>query len=294
MAGERTGCRVRMSSEVRDWLATLLAEDRQVGRTVGEAVTVLLESGFGAPFVLPLESALRGQHPGIALDHCYQRQLRLLRGVRRSLADLATARKRLELRIGQEVTADARRRYEDLVAEEVRATLFSQRVQARVDAFRARKEVVKAGYTAALANRTLDEAFAAFDESYVSGRAADEVAPAHAAADEMLRAAAELERQLGADTQPEISELRLEASDLRLLFAVTPSDTAVLLVVGIGHDDWGQWYAEALQLAQAELELQDDDFTGYDLAAFLSEYFPGEEAAVRAGAARLIEPNRAG
>jgi hypothetical protein len=37
--------RVRMSSEVRDWLATLLAEDHQVGRVVGEAVTVLFEGG---------------------------------------------------------------------------------------------------------------------------------------------------------------------------------------------------------------------------------------------------------
>ncbi|GLY91512.1 hypothetical protein [Actinoallomurus iriomotensis] len=251
-----------MSSEVRNWLATLLAEDHRLGRTVGAAVTVLFQGGFGpgAPYVIPLESALRDQHPGIALDHSYQRQLRLLQRVRRRPGDLEQ---------------------------------FAQRAQASVDAFGVRKEAVKAAYTAALAQRTIDEALAAFDESYVPGRAADEVAPARAAADEMLRAAAELERQLGTDTEPEISELRLDAFDLRLLFAAESSDTAVLLVVGIGHDDWDQWYAEALPLARAELELQDDDFTGYDLAAFLSEYFPGEETAVQA-AARLIEPNRAG
>jgi hypothetical protein len=58
-----------MSREVRAWPAALLAEDHRV---VGEAVTVLFQGGFepGAPFVIPLESALRAQHPGIALDHC--------------------------------------------------------------------------------------------------------------------------------------------------------------------------------------------------------------------------------
>jgi hypothetical protein len=76
-----------------------------------------------------------------------------------------------------------------------------------------------------------------------------------------------------------------------LIFAICA--TAVLLVVGIGHDDWSEWYEEALPLVRAELQLQDDDFTGYDLAAFLAEYFPGEEAEVQAGATRLIERNRA-
>ncbi|WP_329252060.1 hypothetical protein OG417_08240 [Actinoallomurus sp. NBC_01490] len=289
MTGERT--RVRMSREVRAWLAALLAEDHQMGRVVGEAVTVLFQGGFepGAPFVIPLESALRDQHPGIALDHSYQRRLRLFQRVRRSVADLATARRRLELRIGAggldpDTLAETRRQYEEVVGEEARAALFSRRIQAGLNVFAARKEAVKAGYAAALANRTIDEAFAAFDESYVPGRPVDDVAPARAAADDMLRGAAELEQWLGGDTAPEISELRLETSELRLLFAVVSPDTAVLLVVGIGHDDWDRWYEQALPLARDELELEDGEFTGYDLTTFLTEYFPGEEAEIQAAA----------
>ncbi|WP_433178288.1 PspA/IM30 family protein [Actinoallomurus sp. CA-150999] len=290
-----------MSREVRDWLATLLAEDQQAGRVVGEAVTVLFEggSGLGEPLVVPLQPLLRAEHPRIALDHAYQRQRELLHRIRRSVADLATERKRLELRIGgghldQEALADARRRYAELVATEEQATLSVQRLQARVDAFRVRKEAVKARYTAAQVKQDIDQAFAALDESHVPGSAADDVTLAQAATAELLHAAADLEQRLGVDVAPEmLSELRLATADLRLLFAAESPDTAVLLVVGIGHDDWSEWYEEALPLARAELQLQDDDFTGYDLAAFLSEYFPGEEAEVQAGATRLIELNRA-
>jgi hypothetical protein len=51
---------------------------------------------------------------------------------------------------------------------------------------------------------------------------------------------------------------------------------------------------ELLQAA-ADLEhrLRDDDFTGYDLATFLAEYFSGEETEVRTAAIRLAELNRA-
>jgi hypothetical protein len=289
--------RVRMSSEVRDWLAALLAEDHQVGRLVGEAVAVLFERGSGLVehLVIPMESVLRAERPTIALDHAYQRQLELLQRVRRSVADLATARKRVELRIGagdldQGALADARRRYGELVASEEQAVLSSQRLEAGVEAFRSRKEAVKAGYTAALAKQQVDEAFAALGDPHGSGLTADDLAPARSATEELLRDAAELERRLGgADASEVLSELRLESADLRVVFAAESPQTAVLLVVGIGREDWGQWYDEALPLAQAELQREDDDFTTYDRAAFLSEYFPGEEAEVQAGATRLIE-----
>jgi hypothetical protein len=254
---------------------------------------------LGEPLVIPLESRLRAEHPRIALDRSYQHQLGLLQRVRRSVADLATARKRLELQIGgadlgHEALADARQRYEELVAKEEQATLSSQRLQVRVSAFRARIDAVKAGYTAALAKQEIYEAFAALGEAHVPGLTGDDMARAQAATYELLRATVDLEKQLGVDAAPEVlSELRLETADLRLLFAAESPDTAVLLVMGIGRDDWGEWYNEALPLAQAELDPHDDDFTRYDLAAFLSEYFPGEEPEVQAGAHRLIELNRA-
>jgi hypothetical protein len=116
------------------------------------------------------------------------------------------------------------------------------------------------------------------------------MARARAATDELLRIAADLERQLGGDGPETLSELRLGTVDLRLLFAAGSPDTAVLLVVGVGADDWGEWYAEALPLARAELH--EDDLTTYDKATFLAEYFPGQETEIQAAATRLIEANR--
>ncbi|GII55519.1 hypothetical protein Pth03_39080 [Planotetraspora thailandica] len=291
--------RVRMSAEVRDWLSTLVAQDHEKGRAIGEAVAVLFEcdAETGAPLVVPLQSALRTQSPGSALDYCYRRLLQLLQRIRRDVADMAAARKRLGLQIsraGHEQNARvARRRYEELVREEERAALQSQRLQAKVDAFRVRKEVVKANYTAAQARQEIDKAFAAAGEPSMSERAVDDMTAVHAAISELLQVADDLQRQLSDDAANEgTSELRLESADLRLLFAAESPDTAVLLVVGMGQD-WGAWYDEALPLAQAERELAGDDFTDYDLATFLSEYFPGEETEVRAGAFRLIELNRA-
>ena len=120
--------RVRMSAEVREWLAALPGEDEQTARLVGSAVTVLFAGGMlGPPLVTPLESLLRTEHPGSALDHSYQRQLELLQVVRRSVADLATERRRLgEGDLGQEPLA---RRYEELVAEERQAILSSERLR---------------------------------------------------------------------------------------------------------------------------------------------------------------------
>ncbi|GAA1301440.1 hypothetical protein Psi02_28710 [Planotetraspora silvatica] len=291
--------RVRMSAEVREWLSTLLTQDPEKGRVIGEAVAVLFECGAetGPPLVIPLQSALRTQNPGSALDYCYRRVLQLLQQVRRDVADLATARKRRELQIsrtGHEQDAlVARRRYEELVREEERAALQSQRLQAKVDMFRVRKEAVKANYTAAQARREIDEALAAGGEPGVSERAVDDMTAAQAAINELLQVADDLQQELSDDAANEgSSELRLESADLRLLFAAESPDIAVLLVVGMGQD-WGAWYDEALSLAQAELEREGDDFTDYDLATFLSEYFPGEETEVRAGAFRLIELNRA-
>jgi hypothetical protein len=276
---EHLSYRVRMSAEVREWLAALPGEDEQTARLVGSAVTVLFAGGMlGPPLVTPLESLLRTEHPGSALDHSYQRQLELLQVVRRSVADLATERRRLgEGDLGQEPLA---RRYEELVAEERQAILSSERLMARVDAFRTRKGAVKAGYTAALADQRLREALAEPD--------APGLEPARAAADELLRTAADLEHQLGAAPET-VRELRLETVDLRLLFAAESPDTATLLVAGTA-DDWAEWYEEAVPLAWAEL--QKDDFVAYDKATFLAEYFPGEETEIEDAAARLIELNR--
>jgi phage shock protein A len=141
----------------------------------------------------------RMEDPRETLDYSYQRQLEMLQKVRRGVADVATSRKRLELQInqleqqhnklteqgrkalqvGREDLAraalerragldsqlnDLRAQYEQLQGEEEKLTVASQRLQAKVDAFRTRKETIKATYTAAEAQTKINEAFSGISE----------------------------------------------------------------------------------------------------------------------------------
>ncbi|GAB3665084.1 PspA/IM30 family protein [Actinocorallia lasiicapitis] len=141
----------------------------------------------------------RLEDPRETLDYSYQRQLEMLQKVRRGVADVATSRKRLELQIqrieadhnkltgqgkqalqvGREdlaraalerragldtQLADLRVQYAQLQGEEEKLTLAAQRLQAKVDAFRTRKETIKATYTAAEAQTRINEAFTGISE----------------------------------------------------------------------------------------------------------------------------------
>src|SRR6201984_1747428 len=137
--------------------------------------------------------------PRETVDYSYQRQLELLTKVRRGVADVATSRKRVELQMNQlqqsankledqarkarsmgredlarEALArkssaqsqlnDLQAQYAQLQAEEEKLTVASQRLQAKVDAFRTRKETIKATYTAAEAQTRINEAFSGSSE----------------------------------------------------------------------------------------------------------------------------------
>jgi phage shock protein A len=141
----------------------------------------------------------RMEDPRETLDYSYQQQLELLQRVRRGVADVATSRKRLELQLNQlqqssdkldrqardalaagrdDLARDALTRkaglagqisdlntqYQQLQADEERLTGASQRLQAKVDAFRTRKETIKATYTAAEAQTRINEAFTGISE----------------------------------------------------------------------------------------------------------------------------------
>jgi phage shock protein A len=141
----------------------------------------------------------RMEDPRETLDYSYQTQLELLQKVRRGVADVATSRKRIELQINQmqqssdkldrqardalaagreDLARDALTRkagvqgqlsdlssqYTSLQAEEEKLTGASQRLQAKVDAFRTRKETIKATYTAAEAQTRINEAFTGISE----------------------------------------------------------------------------------------------------------------------------------
>jgi phage shock protein A len=141
----------------------------------------------------------RAEDPRETLDYSYQKQLELLQKVRRGVADVATSRKRLELQAQQlqqqsdklegqgrqalaagredlarealtrrsalqQQLADLNTQHAALQAEEEKLTLASQRLQAKVDAFRTRKETIKATYTAAEAQTKIGEAFSGISE----------------------------------------------------------------------------------------------------------------------------------
>ncbi|CAI9399781.1 PspA/IM30 family protein [Aestuariimicrobium sp. T2.26MG-19.2B] len=141
----------------------------------------------------------RMEDPRETLDYSYQRQLELLQKVRRGVADVATSRKRVELQANQlnsEVEkltlsaqraleasredlarealtrksglqgqlADLQQQHATLQGEEEKLVRASTRLQAKVDAFRTRKETIKATYSAAEAQTRISEAFTGINE----------------------------------------------------------------------------------------------------------------------------------
>jgi phage shock protein A len=141
----------------------------------------------------------RAEDPREVLDYSYEQQLETVQKVRRGLADVATSRKRVELQVKQlqlsagklqdqarqalsagredlaraaltrraAVTSqisDLQDQRESLQGEEEKLTLASQRLQAQVDAFRTRKESLKAAYTAAEAETRIGEAVSGISE----------------------------------------------------------------------------------------------------------------------------------
>src|ERR1700730_857805 len=196
------GFQLRMHSVIRDWLTELRDAEPELRRLAGEAVLALLEAGetLGPPLVVSLESALHPpDDPREVLDYSYQRQLEMLTKVRRGVADVATSRKRIELMVSelgqqaaklaskrepalgagkeslamearsreagiQQRLSELHRQLHTLTGEEKRLTGASQRLQAKVEAFRIQKETIKARYTAAEGAQSVREAFAIIGE----------------------------------------------------------------------------------------------------------------------------------
>ena len=139
------------------------------------------------------------EDPRETLDYSYQKQLELLQNVRRGVADVATSRKRVELQANkmsaevdrlqsaaqralesnredlarealtrkaglQEQLSDLQAQHAQLQGEEEKLVRASSRLQAKVDAFRTRKETIKATYSAAEAQTRINEAFTGISE----------------------------------------------------------------------------------------------------------------------------------
>jgi phage shock protein A len=141
----------------------------------------------------------KAEDPRETLDYSYEKQLELLQKVRRGVADVATSKKRLELQAAkleqsvEKLDGQARQALganrEDLArvalerkkgvqlqlqgideqratlqAEQDKLVLAEQRLTAKVEAFRTRKETIKAQYTAAEAQTKIGEAFSGVSE----------------------------------------------------------------------------------------------------------------------------------
>src|SRR6266540_1655397 len=168
----------------------------------------------------------RYEDPRETLDYSYERTLEMLQKMRRAVADVATSRKRIELQAqqlqrsaakleGQAKQAVGQGREElarealtrratiatqltDLQAEEAKMVDASQRLQAKVEAFRTRKETMKASYTAAEAQTKVNEAISGISEEMgdvgmAMQRAEDKVASMQArsgALDELMASGA--------------------------------------------------------------------------------------------------------
>jgi phage shock protein A len=152
---------------------------------------------FGAKTSKALD---RVEDPRETLDYSYEKQLEQLTKVRRSVADVATARKRIELqaqtlqksadKLQQQAKAALSQGNEDLAREaltrraalgeqltelqaqhaqvqdqEQKLVATSQRLQTEIEQFRTRKETLKASYTAAEAQTKVSEAVSGISDS---------------------------------------------------------------------------------------------------------------------------------
>lgn len=141
----------------------------------------------------------RAEDPGMALDYSYQKQLEQLQNLRRSIADVVTNEKRLELQQAQieqqmqKLDGQARQalganredlarlalerkqglqqqistfdqQIQQLKGQQQKFVEMEQRLSARVESFRTQKEMVKAQYGAAQAQVKIQEAATGISE----------------------------------------------------------------------------------------------------------------------------------
>ena len=297
------GCLLRMSDEIHAWLADLYRSDPPTAASVGQALAALMSEGasLGPPLVVPAADSSSPEDLMAALDSSHQDQLEQLNAVRRRVAETAMLVRDLQNRLADlesaqaapsQEAAEVRQLLHRMTEAERRLQARSQRLQARMDDFRTRREVLKATYTAARAELLIAELMED------PGLAGDE------AATRLRDITGQIERELRRKPWPEgLSELRPEVPDgteIRIIFAVEPPGTALLIAVLEGREAVRDQYAEAVTLSADVLrqaragQAPEAAAHGYDdPRLFLEEFHPGQAAEVQAAAAALVSRNRA-
>jgi len=124
----------------------------------------------GPPLVVPVRYDPGHREVAPELDRSYQRRLETLTQVRREASEVATLCKSLKDRLDDPMTDDQRERlrsaYQGIRGQEEKIIEVSIRIDRDVQAFRARKEALKASMVEAL----IDELTMLADASGVTGR----------------------------------------------------------------------------------------------------------------------------
>jgi hypothetical protein len=267
-----------MAPAVDRWLGELRVRDPAAGELIDKAIATLADGGaaVGSPLVVKVAPPRGGppagssqEDPRETLDFTYQSQLEMLTKVRRGVAEVATSRKRVELQVAQlerQATELGEARREALAAgegdrvaaaataqaaaverlgdlhgqlirlmeEERKLIASSLRLQAKIDAFRVRKEAVSASYDAAEAELKANQALSGVTDEFT-----DVLLPGEGVPDPGYPV--------------RLRELRPGAPDridVRILFAIQPPDTIVLLAAGGQRERLRAWYDREVPRAQ--------------------------------------------
>ena len=319
------GYALAMSEEIHVWLAELRVSDPPAALRVMQALVTLMEKG--ASLGDPLVASTADSWPWVlmqALDRSHRERQDQLAAARRGEAAAATLIKDIQDQVAALETAqanleDQRRRALDTgrpqeathAAGKLAATRqqmaqawqllpgvtearrrlgqATQRLQARAEASRVRKEVLKASYIAAFGSLRAREAIASLDLADDDGNRQHEDTSGAADA-KLAEVIAQMERELGQQGGPEgLIELRPGAplrSDIRILFAVEPPGTALLIAVLHGLEAVEEQFPEAVRASVDMLRRvrtgQAPDAAAHaypDARSFMLEFYFGDASA---------------
>jgi phage shock protein A len=199
----------------------------------------------------------RAENPTETLDYSYEQQLQLLQNVKRGVADVVTAKKRLQLQTGkleqdlvkleeqarealaanredlarralerksgiQQQLRDLDGQVTQLEAQQEKLVENEKQLSARIESFRSQKEVMKAQYSAAEAQVRITEAATGIGEK--ANQTAMAIDRARAQTEEMQARAAAMDELVEAGT---LEDLTTGKTDLDRELAALASDQQV-------------------------------------------------------------------
>jgi hypothetical protein len=321
------GYEIAMSGEIHDWLADLRGSAPSVALRVVQALVTLMEEG--ASLSDPLVTSPAESWPWAlmqALDRSYEERLERLTVVHHGEADAVTLVKEIQDQVAalqaaqakledlhrraleadrpqeaadaadklaavQQQIAQAQRLLPGVIEARHRLSLTAQRLQTRTEAWRSRKEVLKASYIATSGSLRARQAIAAMGLADDDGDRQDEdsgQAISEAPEARLADLTAQMERELGQQGGAEgLRELRPGAplrSDIRILFAAEPSGTALPIAVLEGLDAVDQFpeallaSADMLRRARAGQAPEAAAHAYADTPSLLEEFYPGNVA----------------